>query len=151
MSNSLGQFKMVFMHLEKPICAPPRLSEVFPAFPWNGSNVCLVDDGPLLSFQGRLSSASSLNTAVQQLIRMKLSHTLVSLTSVFSKSKAIKIKAFNCWFWFNMFTCRHYLPVILFAVMFDSCERVAAENQPITLFIGMHLSLIHISVPTRPP
>ena len=100
-SDSLVQFKMVIMRLEKPVCTPPRLSEVSPTLPlkrFQCSNVHLVDDGPLLSFQGRLSITSSFNTAVQQLIRMKLSHTLVSLTSVFSKSSVIKIKAFSCWF-----------------------------------------------------
>ena len=30
---------------------------------WNGSNVRLIDDGPLSSFQGRLSSASSFHTS----------------------------------------------------------------------------------------
>ena len=30
---SLVQFKMVFVRSEKPICAPPRLSEVFPTLP----------------------------------------------------------------------------------------------------------------------
>ena len=33
MSNSLVQFKMVIMCLEKPICTPPRLSEVSPTLP----------------------------------------------------------------------------------------------------------------------
>ena len=58
------QFKMVSMRSEKPICAPPRLSEVPPTFHWSGSNDRLIDDGPLSSFQGRSSSASSFNTSL---------------------------------------------------------------------------------------
>ena len=44
--------------LEKPICAPPGLSEVSPTLPLSGSNVRLTDDGPLSSFQ-RSSSVLS--------------------------------------------------------------------------------------------
>ena len=56
------QFKMVSTRSEKPISTPLPLSEVSPTLPFNysGSNVCLIDDGPLSSFQGRSSSASSL-------------------------------------------------------------------------------------------
>ena len=35
---------------------------------WNSSNVRLIDDGPLSSFQGRSSSASSFNTSLLQAI-----------------------------------------------------------------------------------
>ena len=42
------------------------LHPIFQKFPqcclWNSSSVCLIDDSPLSSFQGRLSSASSFNT-----------------------------------------------------------------------------------------
>ena len=48
---------MVCIRWEKPIYAPPRLQRYL----WNGSNVRLTDDGPLLSFQ---SSASSFHTSL---------------------------------------------------------------------------------------
>ena len=48
------QFKMVSRRSEKPICAPPHLSEVSQCCLWNGSNVRLIDDGPLPSFPGSL-------------------------------------------------------------------------------------------------
>ena len=51
------RFEMVFVRLEKPIRADPRLSEVFPMLPLKQFQ-CLIDDGPLPSFQGRWSSAS---------------------------------------------------------------------------------------------
>ena len=35
---------------------------------WNGPNVCLINDGPLSSFQGRSPSASSFNASVFQAI-----------------------------------------------------------------------------------
>ena len=45
---------------------------VFQKFPqlclWNGSNVRLIDDGPLSSFQGRSSSTSSFNASLLQAI-----------------------------------------------------------------------------------
>ena len=56
------------MRSEKPICAPPRLSEVSPSSPLNQFNVRLIDDGPLPSFQGRSSSASSFHTSLLQAI-----------------------------------------------------------------------------------
>ena len=51
------RFEMVFVRSEKPIRADPRLSEVFPMLPLKQFQ-CLIDDGPLSSFQGRWSSAS---------------------------------------------------------------------------------------------
>ena len=54
------QFKMASMHPEKPICVLTHL--------WNGSNVHLTDNGPLSSFQGRSSSASSFNAFLLQAI-----------------------------------------------------------------------------------
>ena len=57
------QFKMVSMRSEKLICAPP-VSQKFPQCRlWNGSIVRLTDDGPLSSFQGRLSIASSFHAS----------------------------------------------------------------------------------------
>ena len=53
------------MHSEKPICAPPRLSEIFPTLPLNGH---LTDDGPLSSFQGRSSSPSSFDASLLKAI-----------------------------------------------------------------------------------
>ena len=43
---------------------------------WNGSNVRLIDDGPLLSFQGRSSNASSLNASLLQEIDSVMSLAL---------------------------------------------------------------------------
>ena len=52
------QFKTVcHMRSGRPICAPPRLSEVFP--PALPLKLCLIDGGPLSSFQERLLRASS--------------------------------------------------------------------------------------------
>ena len=52
--------------------SPYALHPVSQKFPhrclWNGSNVRLIDDGPLSSFQGRSSSVSSFNTSLLQAI-----------------------------------------------------------------------------------
>jgi len=63
------QMKMVSIRSEKPRCAPLRLSQKFSqrCF-WNYSSVCLTDDGPLSSFQGRSSSASSFHASLLQAI-----------------------------------------------------------------------------------
>ena len=55
------QFKMVSVYSEKAHnYALHPVSQKFPQFGLrNSSNVHLIDDGPLLSFQGRSSSASS--------------------------------------------------------------------------------------------
>ena len=59
--QSSVQFKMVSMRSKKPIIY--ALHPVYHKFPqrcfWNGCNVRLIDDGPLSSFHGRSSSASS--------------------------------------------------------------------------------------------
>ena len=52
----------------KPICAPPRLSEVSPTLLLGGCSVRLIDDGPLSSFQGRSSSASTFHDSLLQAI-----------------------------------------------------------------------------------
>ena len=67
-NNSSIQFKMVSMLSEKPICAPHRLSlRSFPNVTFETVyNVRLTDDGPLSSFQGRSSSASSFHASVLQ-------------------------------------------------------------------------------------
>ena len=45
------QFKMVSLRLERPIRAPPPVSRKFSQHClWNGSNIRLIDDGPLSSF-----------------------------------------------------------------------------------------------------
>ena len=54
------QFKMVYVHSQKSICAPSRLSEIFA----DGA----FDDGPLSSFQGRSSSASFFHASLLQAI-----------------------------------------------------------------------------------
>ena len=53
------QFKMVYMRVEKHIHAPPCLSEVSAALPLKQSSIHLIDDSPLSSFHGRLSSLST--------------------------------------------------------------------------------------------
>ena len=47
---------------------PPRLSEISPASPLNGSIVRLTDDGPLASFQGTSSGGSSFHASLLQAI-----------------------------------------------------------------------------------
>ena len=52
-------------------------SQVFPQrHLWNSSNVCLIDDGPLSSFQGRLSSTSSFHASLLRVISGVLSLAL---------------------------------------------------------------------------
>ena len=57
--------KMVSMCLKKP-----KLQHISKKFPqrclWNGSSVHLIDNGPLSSFQGRLSSAYSFRSSKKQ-------------------------------------------------------------------------------------
>ena len=67
---------MVSMRSEKPICAPPRLSEVPERCLWNVSNVLLTDDGPLSSYLGGSFSASSFNASLLQEINGVVSLTL---------------------------------------------------------------------------
>ena len=50
-----------------PLCAPSHLSEVFPTLPLKWFQ-CLIDNGPLLSFQGRSFSTSSFNASLLQAI-----------------------------------------------------------------------------------
>ena len=65
--NSI-QFKMVYMRSENPYALHP-VSQKFPQLClWNGSNVRLIDDVPLLPFQRRSSSASSFNASLLQAI-----------------------------------------------------------------------------------
>ena len=59
---------MVSMCLEKPTYTPPHLSEVSPMLPLKRFQCSLTDDGPLSSFQGRLSNASSFNASLLQVI-----------------------------------------------------------------------------------
>ena len=65
---------MVFMRSEKPICAPPRLSEVSPTLPLKRFQCS--DDGPLSSFQGRSSTTSSFNASLRQAINGVMSFAL---------------------------------------------------------------------------
>ena len=50
------------MRWEKPICVPPRLSEVSPSLPLKQFQCSSDGRWPLSSFQGRSSSASSEGT-----------------------------------------------------------------------------------------
>ena len=56
---------MVSMRSEKPICAPPRLSDVSPTLPFQ---IVPLSDGPLSSFPGRSSNASSFHASLLQAI-----------------------------------------------------------------------------------
>ena len=69
-SGDSVQFKMLSMRSEKPICAPTRVSEVFPnvAFERVPANVRLTDSGPLSSCQGRSSNDSSVHASLLQAI-----------------------------------------------------------------------------------
>ena len=67
-------FKVVSMRWKSlSLYVLPLVSRKFPQrCLWNGSNVCqysLIDDDPLLSFQGRSSSASSFHASLFQAIR----------------------------------------------------------------------------------
>ena len=70
---------MVSMRSKKPICAPSRLSEVPQRWLSNSPNVRLTDDGPLSSFQGRSSSASSFHASLLQTISGVVSLALCPL------------------------------------------------------------------------
>ena len=61
------QFKMVSMCREKPIYALPRLPDVSPTLPLKQFQ-CLIDDGPLSSFEGRSSNAFSFHASLLQAI-----------------------------------------------------------------------------------
>ena len=71
-SRSSVQFNMVVMRSEKPICAPPRLSAVSPTLPLKQFLCCMTDDGPLSSFQGRRSRASSLLPVIDGVMSLAL-------------------------------------------------------------------------------
>ena len=58
------QFKMVSLRLERPIRAPSVSQKFSQHCLWNGSNVRLIDDGSLSSFQERLSSTSSFHASL---------------------------------------------------------------------------------------
>ena len=64
---------MVFVLSEKPICAPPRLSEVSLTLLLKRFQIRLIDDGPLSSFEGRSSSASSFYASLLQAIDGEMS------------------------------------------------------------------------------
>ena len=73
---SLVQFKMVSMRSEIPYALHP-ISQKFPQRCLrNGSKVRLIDDGPLSSFQGRSSSASSFHASLLQAINGVMSLAL---------------------------------------------------------------------------
>ena len=68
---------MVSKRSEKPICAPPRLSEVSPTLPLKRLQCSSDSDGgPLSPFQGWSSSASSFNGSLLQTIDGVMSLTL---------------------------------------------------------------------------
>ena len=59
---------MVYMRSEKSICAPHCVSDAFPTWPLKRFQCSSDDAGPLTSFQGRSSSASSLRASLLQAI-----------------------------------------------------------------------------------
>ena len=75
---------MVSLRSVKPICVPPRLSEVSPTLQLNCSNVRLIDDGPFSSFRGTLSSDSSFHASLLQVIDCVMSFGFVSTGSDWS-------------------------------------------------------------------
>ena len=94
---------LVFMSIQFSsrwyLCArksPHALHPIFQKFPqrrlWNGSTVRLIDDGPLSSFQGRSSSASSFHACLLQMIygvlalALALSPQVVSQASQYFRS-----------------------------------------------------------------
>ena len=70
------QFKIVSMRSEKPIRAPPPYLRSIPIVAFESSDVPLIDDGPLSSFQGRSSSASSFHASLLQAIDGVMSSAL---------------------------------------------------------------------------
>ena len=94
-AQSSVQFKMVSMHLEKPVSLISFPNVAFET--WNGSRGHLIDDGPLSSFQGRSSSTSSFHAS--------LSHTLISWSSLgrwYSHwtETGFDVKASSNWWWY---------------------------------------------------
>ena len=63
---AFSQFKMVLMGSKKPIImrSNPSLRSLPQRRLWNSSNVRLIDDGPLSSFQGRSSNASPVHASL---------------------------------------------------------------------------------------
>ena len=57
-------------------CSTDRVSDVPPILPLNSCNVCLIDNGPLSSFQGRSSSVSSFHSSLLQAIGGVMSSAL---------------------------------------------------------------------------
>ena len=89
------------------LCArksPYALHPVSQKFPqgclWNGSSVRLIDDGPLSSFQGRSSSASSFKTfllqAISGVISLVLCPQVVSQTSQHFRSSEKQATCEGC-------------------------------------------------------
>ena len=79
---------------EKAICAPPRLSAVSPTLPLKQFQCSSDgDDGPLSSFQGRSSNASSFHASLLQAIDGVMSLALfpyvVSQAADLSRSKPL--------------------------------------------------------------
>ena len=86
-----------FSSVQDGICAPgtahmcSTLSQQFPqcCF-WNGSNIRQIDDGPLLSFQGRSLSSSSFPASLLQVVDGVMSLAFFPAASV-SSSSTLKI------------------------------------------------------------
>ena len=77
------QFKIVPMHLKKPICIPPRLSEVFPTLPLKQFQCSSDWWWPYLisTFQGRSSSTSSFLQVIDGVMSLALCPQVVSEAS----------------------------------------------------------------------
>ena len=91
------KFKMVSMHSEKPKGAPSCLWKVPPSLPLKWLQCSLIEDGPLLSFPGRLSSASpfhaSLNEAIDGVTSLAFCPQVVSEAPQHFRSSEIQA---NC-------------------------------------------------------
>ena len=76
------KFKMVSMHSEKPKCAPSCLWKVPPSLPLKWLQCSLIEDGPLLSFPGRLSSASPWRLSSASPFHASLNEAIDGVTSL---------------------------------------------------------------------
>ena len=92
---------VVSVRSEKPIYILHHISQKFPQrCLWNGSNVHLIDNGPLASFQGRSSSAysfhASLLQAIDGVISLALCHQVVSQASQHFRSSKKQATCEGC-------------------------------------------------------
>ena len=94
---------------KKPIkvCAPPCLSDVSPTLPLKQSQCHLIDSGPLLFFQGRLSTSSSFHISLLQAVRGVMSLALCPQVVSLRSSLTLPLKWFKS-LWFTMALSRPF-------------------------------------------